>query len=69
MPIVYAMVAETRVTIYEVKGRHLMNLPSQLINDSAFPFEVREELQARIEDGRLIIERAKAKKTSKNPSA
>jgi hypothetical protein len=63
------MVAEVRVTIYEVKGRHLMNLPSQLINDSAFPFEVREELKARIEDGRLIIERAKAKKTTKNPSA
>ena len=47
----------------------MMNLPSQLINDSAFPFEVREELKARIEDGRLIIERAKAKKTTKNPSA
>jgi hypothetical protein len=52
------MANKVKVRIYEVQGRHTVNLPSQLINDSAFPFKVKEELHARIDGDRLIIERA-----------
>lgn len=42
------------------KSRHSINLPSDFVRDSAFPFKVGEELTTRIESGKIIIE--------KNPS-
>jgi hypothetical protein len=32
-------------------------LPGEFVRDSAFPFKVGEELIARIEDGKVIIEK------------
>ena len=48
-----------KVKIYEVGSRHSINLPSDFVNDSAFPFEPKEELVARIDDGRIVIEKPK----------
>jgi len=48
-----------KVKIYEVGSRHTINLPSYFVRDSAFPFEAKEELIARIDDGRIVIEKAK----------
>lgn len=53
------MVAETKVKIYAVGSRHSINLPSELVRDSAFPFKVGEQLVARIDDGKVVIEKAK----------
>jgi hypothetical protein len=36
-----------------------MNLPSALVRDSAFPFKAGEELVAKIEGGRVVIEKAR----------
>jgi len=52
------MVGSANVKLYEYKSRHSINLPSQLVRDSAFPFKVNENLIARIENGKLIIEKA-----------
>lgn len=51
------MVGNAKVKLYEYKSRHSINLPSELVRDSAFPFKVKERLIARIEDGKLIIEK------------
>lgn len=51
------MVAETKVKIYAVGSRHSINLPSEFVRDSAFPFRVGEELVARIDKNRIVIER------------
>jgi hypothetical protein len=48
-----------KVKIYEVGSRHSINLPSDFVRDSAFPFQPKEELIARIEDSRIVIEKAK----------
>jgi hypothetical protein len=55
------MVAETKVKIYAVGSRHSINLPSEFVRDSAFPFKPGEELQARISDGQIVIEKPKRK--------
>ena len=34
-----------------------INLPSDFVRDSTFPFEVGEELIARIEGGKVILEK------------
>lgn len=52
------MVDRAKVKIYGVGSRHSINLPSDLVRDSQFPFSVGEELTARIEKGRLIIEKS-----------
>jgi hypothetical protein len=54
------MTGEARVKIYAVKSRHTINLPGEFVRDSAFPFRVGDELVARIEDRKVVIE----KKTS-----
>lgn len=51
------MTGKVTVKIYAVKSRHTINLPSDFVRDSAFPFEVGEELVARIENGKVIIEK------------
>jgi hypothetical protein len=51
------MTNEAKVKIYAVKSRHTINLPGEFVRDSAFPFKVGEELIARIEGDKVIIER------------
>ena len=48
---------KAKVKLYEYKSRHTINFPSDFVRDSAFPFKVGEELIAKIEDGRVIIEK------------
>ena len=55
------MVNSVTVKIYAYKGRHNINLPSDFVKDSAFPFKVGEELLARIEKGKVVIEKASKK--------
>jgi hypothetical protein len=55
------MVAETKVKIYAVASRHSINLPSEFVRDSAFPFKVGEELLARIEGNKVVITKSGAK--------
>ena len=51
------MTNQANVKVYAYKSRHSINLPSDFVRDSAFPFEVGEELMARIEGDKVIIER------------
>jgi len=51
------MTGQTTVKIYAVKSRHSINLPSDFVRDSAFPFNVGEELVAKIENGKVVIEK------------
>lgn len=51
------MVNKVKVKIYAVRSRHTINLPSVFVRDSAFPFQVGEDLLARIEDGKIVIEK------------
>jgi hypothetical protein len=53
------MTGQATVKIYAVKSRHTINLPSDFVRDSAFPFKVGEELVARIENGTVVIEKRK----------
>lgn len=58
------MVDTARVKIYAVKSRHSINLPSEFVRDSAFPFKAGEDLTAKIEDGRIVIEKSDKKSKS-----
>lgn len=51
------MVDTAKVKIYAVGSRHSINLPSEFVRDSAFPFKANEELTARIDDSRIVIEK------------
>jgi hypothetical protein len=51
------MVSQTKVKLYEVKSRHSINFPSDFVRDSAFPFKPGEELTARIEGKKVVIEK------------
>jgi len=51
------MTGQATVKIYAVKSRHTINLPSDFVRDSAFPFNIGEELTARIEGNAVIIEK------------
>jgi len=51
------MVSQAKVKLYGSKSRHSINLPSDFVRDSAFPFEVGEELVARIEGEKIVIEK------------
>lgn len=51
------MTGQATVKIYAVKSRHTINLPSDFVRDSAFPFKVGEELIAAIEGDEIIIKR------------
>ena len=52
------MVSSAKVKLYGCKSRHSINLPSDLVRDSAFPFKVNDRLILKIENGKLIIEKA-----------
>ena len=51
------MVSQAKVKLYGSKSRHSINLPSDFVRDSAFPFIVGEEIIARIDKDKVIIER------------
>jgi hypothetical protein len=53
------VVNSTKVKVYGFKSRHSINLPAEFVRDSAFPFKIGEELVARIDNGRIIIEKEK----------
>lgn len=53
------MVNKARVKLYEYRSRHSINLPSEFVRDSSFPFKINEELIARIEGDKVIIEKEK----------
>jgi len=56
------MVGQAKVKLYAVKSRHSINFPSDFARDSAFPFKPGEELIARIEKGRVVIEKIETTK-------
>jgi len=53
---------EMREAITRLWGRENrrvgLYIPKELYRDSAFPFRVGDELRLRIEDGKLVIEKA-----------
>jgi len=51
------MVSQAKVKLYGSKSRHSINLPSDFVRDSAFPFKVGEELIVRIEGKKVVIEK------------
>ena len=51
------MVDKAKVKIYSSGSKRIINLPIKLVDDSAFPFKVGEDLSVRIDNGRLVIER------------
>ena len=51
------MVNEADVKIYKVGNRHSINLPSNLVNDSSFPFEPSKNLKIKIDGKKLVITR------------
>lgn len=53
------MVNEVRLKIYKVGSRHSINLPSSFVLDSAFPFKPKEEIVARINGKKVILEKGK----------
>lgn len=55
---IQSMVNQAKVKLYGSKSRHSINLPSDFVRDSAFPFKVGDVLIARIEDGKVIIEKS-----------
>jgi hypothetical protein len=55
----YIMTNSTKVKIYVSKSRHSINLPSDFVRDSAFPFQIGEQLTARIDGKKMIIEKDK----------
>lgn len=59
------MVSFTNVKLYEYKSRHSINLPSDFVKDSQFPFKVNEELIARIEGNKIILEKPTKKEEIK----
>ena len=52
-----SMVNQAKVKLYEVKSRHSINFPSDFARDSAFPFKPGEELIAKIEGDKIVIEK------------
>jgi hypothetical protein len=54
----HGMVSQAKVKLYGSKSRHSINLPSDFVRDSAFPFKVGDELVAKIEGKTVIIEKA-----------
>lgn len=47
----------SRITKYS-GNRHSLYLRSDLVQDSAFPFEADEQVVVKIEEGRLVVEPA-----------
>jgi len=53
------MVDRVKVKVYEYKSRHSINFPTEFVRDSAFPFKIGEDLIARIDNGKIVIEKEK----------
>lgn len=53
----YKLVSKINVKIYEYKGRHNLNLKSDFVTDSRFPFKPNEKLIARIVENKIVIEK------------
>lgn len=53
------MVDKVKVKIYKVGSRHSINLPSSFVTDSTFPFQPNEELIAKIEGKRVVLEKTR----------
>lgn len=53
------MVDHTEVRLYVYKSRHSVNLPTDFIRDSQFPFKPGQKLIARIDGDKVILEKAK----------
>ena len=51
------MVDKVKVRLYVYKGRHSINLPSEFVKDSTFPFTANEELVAQINGRKVVIEK------------
>jgi hypothetical protein len=51
------MVNQAKVKIYKVGSRHSINLPSSLVTDSGFPFKPNEELVAKIDGKKVILQK------------
>ncbi len=51
------MVNQAKAKLYAVKSRHSINLPSDLVRDSAFPFKPNDSLKVRIEGKKIVIEK------------
>lgn len=54
---IHSMVSQAKVKLYGSKSRHSINLPSDFVRDSAFPFKVGEVLLAKIVGEKVIIEK------------
>jgi hypothetical protein len=57
------MVSEIETKIQRCKSRHTIYLRTGFVTDSTFPFEVGEKLVAKIEKGKVVIEKAESRKT------
>jgi hypothetical protein len=51
------MANTAKVKVYSYKSRHSINLPSEFVRDSSFPFKIGEELTAKIEGDKIIIQK------------
>ena len=51
------MTAQAKVKIYVSKARHSINLPTEFVRDSAFPFKPLEKLVGKIDGKRVVIEK------------
>ncbi len=51
------MVDIVKIKIYVYKSRHSINLPSEFVRDSSFPFQIGETLKAKIEGNKIVIEK------------
>jgi len=51
------MVNQAKVKLYAVKSRHSINLPSEFVRDSAFPFAPNDNLKMKIDGKKIIIEK------------
>lgn len=62
------MVNQARTKIYRSDARHSLYMPTALVRDDRFPFKVGDELTVRIEEDRLIVERAKEERRQNRSS-
>jgi len=52
------MVLEGETKIYRSNRRVFLYIPAGLINDSAFPFTLKDRLKIKIEGNRLIVSKS-----------
>ena len=58
--VVKTMVGVTKAKVYKTDNRHYIYLPTDLIKDSTFPFDLmKDKLQIRTDGDRLVIEKLK----------